>query len=97
MGINPPPCSGQQEKKMMWSLLPVCPHFTSGSSFLTIVTNRSLELVIEFGKTVHLFADTTYVDDGVVSKFYGGEGEGHAVGSEEVKDLIVWLKQAVAS
>jgi hypothetical protein len=61
------------------------------------VTNRSLELITEFGKTVHLFQDSSYVKDGVVFKYYSGEGEGHAVGLEEVTDLITWLKKAIAS
>lgn len=57
-------------------------------SLLMTVTNRSLELVIEFGKTVHLFEDSNYVKDGIVFKYYGGEGEGHAVGPEELKELV---------
>jgi hypothetical protein len=64
---------------------------------LTIVTNQSLGLACEFGLTIHLFADTTYVKDGVIFKYYSGEGEGHAVGPEELKDLVEWLKQAVDS
>jgi hypothetical protein len=64
---------------------------------LTIVTNQSLGLACEFGLTTHLFADTTYVKEGVVFKYYSDESEGHAVGPEELKDLVGWLKQAVAS
>jgi hypothetical protein len=63
---------------------------------LTTVTNQSLGLACEFGLTIHLFADTTYVKEGVVFKYYSGEGEGHAVGPEELRDLIEWLKQAVS-
>jgi hypothetical protein len=73
-------------------LLPVL----STTTILMIVTNRSLELMIEFGNLVHLLADTEYVKDGVVFKYYGGEGEGHAVGPEELQDLIVWLQQAIS-
>jgi hypothetical protein len=61
------------------------------------VTDRSLELVTGFGMNVHPFEDSSYLKEGIVFKYYGGEGEGHAVGPEELKDLVEWLKQAVAS
>jgi len=63
---------------------------------LIAVTNRSLELVKELGMNVYPFEDSSYVKDGVVFKYYRGEGEGHAVGSEELKDWVEWLKRAVA-
>ena len=61
------------------------------------VTDRSLGLVKGFGMKVHSFEDSSYIKEGVVFKYYSGEGEGHAVGSEVLRDLIEWLKQAVDS
>jgi hypothetical protein len=62
-----------------------------------IVTNRSLELVEEFGMNVHPFEDWSGIQERVVFKYYSGEGGGHAVGPEELADLVAWLKQAVDS
>jgi len=77
------------------SLLPAVSLLLPPEEDLTTVTNQSLGLACEFGLTIHLFADTTYVKDGVVFKYYSGGGGGHAVGPEELTDLVDWLKQAV--
>jgi len=85
---------GQQGKRTRWSLPQVVPPLSDWSTLIA-VTNRSLELVKEFGMNVYPFDDSNYIKDGVVFKYYGGEGEGHAVGPEELKDLVEWLKRAV--
>jgi hypothetical protein len=79
------------------SLLPAVSLHLSPEKDLTTVTNRSLALVQKFGMNVHPFKESSYLKEGVVFKYYSGEGEGHAVGPEELKDLVEWLKQAVAS
>jgi hypothetical protein len=81
----------------MWSLPKVSPLLLLEVVSLMAVTNRSLELVKEFAMTVHPFQDSVYIKEGIVFRYYSGEGEGHAVGPEELKDLVGWLKQAIVS
>ena len=85
---------GQQGRRTRWSLPQVGPPLSDWSPLIA-VTNRSLELVKEFGMNVYPFEDSSFLKEAVVFKYYGGEGEGHAVGPEELRDLVGWLKQAV--
>jgi hypothetical protein len=82
---------------MMWSLPQVGPLLLLEVFSLIVVTNRSLELVEEFGMNVYPFEDSVYLKEGIVFKYYSGEGEGHPVGPEELEDLVEWLKQTVFS
>jgi hypothetical protein len=61
-----------------------------------IVTQRSLDLVSGFGMKVH-HPDQEFNESGIAFKTYRciGENKPHAVGPQDLGDLMIWLEQAM--